>query len=304
MTFNEFTEKILIKIDERLWPEEEAVFKKIKKNNDLVLSGIVIRERGKNIAPTIYIDDFYKKYRKCKEYNIDIVVRDILNLAREKRNIDCFDVGFYENYENIKSNMYLKLINKEMNEKLLSEIPYKSFLDLVQVVYCDVSDCFGLSATILVTNDQLTMWDIEKSRLFDDARNNTFVRERTNFFDFGSYIKNSSGAINKMTCPIDEDMLDCTCNFNILSNVDFKYGAINMANTHILDELCEKFSGDIMIIPSSIHEVIIIPYTEDIKDNVKDMDEYISEINRTELNKDDILSNHAYFYSKERGYFY
>ena len=50
---------------------------------------------------------------------------------------------------------------------------------------------------------------------------------------------------------------------------------------------------------SSIHEVILIPaYDHDSYDELTSM---VKEVNSTQLSKEEILSDHVYFYSRETG---
>lgn len=42
----------------------ELVAEPVEKVN-VTLDGIILREEGRNISPTIYINDMYKKYQDC-----------------------------------------------------------------------------------------------------------------------------------------------------------------------------------------------------------------------------------------------
>ena len=67
----------------------------------------------------------------------------------------------------------------------------------------------------------------------------------------------------------------------------------------ILKELSDLFEKDLIILPSSIHEVILIPaYDHDSYDELTSM---VKEVNSTQLSKEEILSDHVYFYSRETG---
>jgi hypothetical protein len=79
-------------------------------------------------------------------------------------------------------------------------------------------------------------------------------------------------------------------------------GAIYMLDNNVLSDLSDKMnSSKLIILPSSIHETIVIPYNDAIKDE-HDM-EYIShmieEINVNELSDDEYLSDTPYVYDKD-----
>ena len=47
----------------------ELVAEPVEKVN-VTLDGIILREEGRNISPTIYINDMYKKYQDCGDLEV------------------------------------------------------------------------------------------------------------------------------------------------------------------------------------------------------------------------------------------
>ena len=66
---------------------------------------------------------------------------------------------------------------------------------------------------------------------------------------------------------------------------------------HAIDEICEKFDNKFMIIPSSVHELIIIPSEGVDPYNILEM---ISEVNGSEVRSEEVLSNDLYMYDREK----
>lgn len=65
-----------------------------------------------------------------------------------------------------------------------------------------------------------------------------------------------------------------------------------------LTNYAEKLGGDYFIIPSSIHEVLLVKDTGEM--NARDLAAMIREVNATEVAPEDVLTDHAYHYdSKE-----
>ena len=83
----------------------------------------------------------------------------------------------------------------------------------------------------------------------------------------------------------------------VLSNTNRLYGAVYMTDLEKMAEIAERMDCDLWILPSSIHEVILIPcsYTDDAK-KLADM---VCEINKTELSAEEFLSSHVYYFNRK-----
>lgn len=80
----------------------------------------------------------------------------------------------------------------------------------------------------------------------------------------------------------------------VLTNKYKKYGAACLLYGNSLDEIAEEMEADILIIPSSVHEVLLV------KDKIgekgcSELKKVIKNVNQT-LFKDEILSDRIYKY--------
>jgi hypothetical protein len=83
----------------------------------------------------------------------------------------------------------------------------------------------------------------------------------------------------------------------VLSNKDKQYGAVYMFDTEVMSKIAEEIGGDLVVIPSSIHESILLKKQEDTDfDILRDM---VKEVNRTQLHPTEILSDEVYQYSRD-----
>ena len=85
----------------------------------------------------------------------------------------------------------------------------------------------------------------------------------------------------------------------VLSNSRNDYGASVVAYEGVLEEIGRNWNRDFVILPSSIHEVILCPIREEM--NVHDLVEMVKEINETEVREEEVLSDHVYWYERARG---
>ena len=68
----------------------------------------------------------------------------------------------------------------------------------------------------------------------------------------------------------------------------------------IMDKFLENSDYGVYIIPSSVHEVILIPDNDNMNKN--DLNRIIKTVNDESLESVEVLSDHAYYYSTSQGY--
>ena len=86
-------------------------------------------------------------------------------------------------------------------------------------------------------------------------------------------------------------------NLYVATNNGKEYGATAMLYPEVLKEGLEVLGDSFYIIPSSIHEVLLLKVDE--RNTPKELAELIKATNDNVLEKDDILSYKLYFYDKE-----
>ena len=85
----------------------------------------------------------------------------------------------------------------------------------------------------------------------------------------------------------------------VLSNKLKYYGAACIAYPNILDMLAGVLKETFYVLPSSVHEVIIVPESSQIRQS--ELDRMVREIYESQVPEEEILSNHAYFYYAQEG---
>ena len=83
----------------------------------------------------------------------------------------------------------------------------------------------------------------------------------------------------------------------ILTNAGKTYGACCILYPKVLEQLAERVDGDYYLIPSSVHEFILLPV--DQGRSAEELKEMIVEVNSTELTPEEILSDQLYLYSSQ-----
>ena len=104
---------------------------------------------------------------------------------------------------------------------------------------------------------------------------------------------------SKRDMGIDMDLYDASKNtaMQILSNEGRMYGAVSMLYPGFMQELADKLDANLYILPSSIHEVILIAQTG--QEDIAFLKNMVKEVNDTQVLPEEILSDSVYYYDKE-----
>ena len=260
-----------------------AYISEVPKNNGVVFTGLTIKAEGSEFAPTIYLEGFYEAY--CNGEDIDSVVERIMELYEKRRNSINVDISFFRNYESAKEQILYRLINYEANRELLKNIPHKRIFDLAKVYYVALKlDDMQATGTITITNSHIEGWKVTLDDLESVAAINTPKRLPKNI-----------QPIEEITqIPFPEE---CTLKMYVASNPLRMNGAAILCYESLLGDIAERFRDDVIIIPSSIHELIFFTgYDDDAVEHVKAM---VREVNRTEVEPEEVLSDNVYIYRHE-----
>lgn len=293
MTYQEFEDTLLVNISDQL-PEQATTFTKpINKNNGVILHGLIIQNGISNISPTIYLDKYYEEYKNGK--SINSITQSIITTYKEHDRIEDFDISQFIDYDKCKNHISYRLINYDKNKKLLENVPHIIYLDLAIVFYCLLSTDNNETSSILITNEHTKMWQIETNELFTIASKNTPILLQSDIRDLTDIVLELSNS------DIDENIVEEMKTHDpiyLLTNKLKIYGACCILYKELLLEFSKKCNSDLYIIPSSIHEVILIPTKYETDESY--LNNLVKEVNSTQVIPEEVLSDHVYYYSKKQ----
>ena len=164
-----------------------------------------------------------------------------------------------------------------------------------ELTEAEVEQAVANQGTVLIRNEHLKTWGKDLNTVFSDARKNTprvFPAELTPMSDF---LQNAFPNSNEF---IDPDR-DCVMKSElfILSNAIRQHGAICTLYDDIMNQIGKTLQDDFFVIPSSVHEVLLLKASDT---DCMELNEIIREVNETTVIPEEILSDHAYFYSRDR----
>lgn len=183
--------------------------------------------------------------------------------------------------EYIKQRLYVELINYEWNQEKLEKIPYVKKLDLALVYRILMEQDEEERSSILITNDI-----VEKLHLTTEDL--AYAMENTERL-FPAKLQSLSDILG---VALEEEIFYC------LTNMESQNGAVMMFLSNKVKEFSRKKGKSCYILPSSVHEVLLLE--ADNKEEKKIFESMVRNINETEVKPEDRLSNHIYFYDKEK----
>ena len=290
MEFLEFEEQLIECLKEKLSDEFELTIKDTLKNNGVKLRGVVLKRKGKNLAPTVYINSFYEEYIEGEE--IANIADEIINVSLKYALNDSINEELFEDYEFLKDYIFVKLISIEKNVELLDEVPFVRFLDLAIVAYCEVSSFLNAKGTFLIKHEFLKKWNKSPQNVLEYAIENTKKNLGCELIDLAEMLMHSK-LIEEDECIPEEHIM------HVLTNNTKQFGAVCMIYEDVISKYCDEIDSNVYVIPSSIHEVILIP--SGVNPCYGNINEMIQSVNET-LPRGEILSDHAYYFSRSDGY--
>ena len=272
------------------------------KNNGKEKKVVMVECPGVNISPTIYLEEFYEHFQNGEP--LEQVICEILTFYENVKCEKSWDVSSFVCYDEIRSKVVFKVINTEKNAEFLKEVPYIPFLDLSIVFYVLVGVHETGSATMIISNEHMQLWKITKEELFEVACENVKRLIPAQLFPMTQIVEEMLNPVLKKNEtrvknlfdqfePNDADIM------YMLSNPLKNLGAACMVYPHVLEMAGEIIGEDFYVLPSSIHEVILVPECGTMEQS--EMDAMVEEINATQVAEEEVLSDHAYYYEISSG---
>ena len=197
--------------------------------------------------------------------------------------------AFVTDYDKVKDYTYLRLVPG--NSPILSETPHRMIEDMALVVsvhLVDFSDENGKSV-VVITQPLMEMYGIDEKQLFEDAEKNSLEHESVVLTPLGDMIRNLIQAEN-LPDPADEGIIAF-----IATNQSGFHGASVVSYPDFCEQAAEKLGGSYFLIPSSVHEFILIK--DDGTPKARDLNRMIRNVNETVLEPRDYLSDQCYHYN-------
>lgn len=288
LNYNEFKDAVTSKIRDYLpvdFSNATVSINSVLKNNSLNLDGLTIRREGESICPNIYLNQFYEDYTDGRDF--ESILSEIAKIRQKHSGPIDLDVKAITDFDAIKDKINIKLINSSQNKEYLKDKPHTDIADLSAIYYINLgTDEYG-SMTTVISDCLLSQYGITVEELHQTAIRNMGPNARfSTMFEVLSEIMSDNSPSDIFDAA--DDMIF------VLSNQNKINGASMLLCPNVMDMIAEKVGKDYYLLPSSIHEALIVPYRPDME--VDSLATMVREVNATQVAKDEQLSDHVYRY--------
>ena len=253
----------------------------IQKVNE-TLDALSFRRQGDNIGTLLYLKDIYEQH----EQGVGIV--ELAEQARQfigVRMSEMPDLPMID-HDFIARNVYLTVMNADRNRDYLSSIPHEMLEDMAVVPRVKVSE----EASFAVRNSLMRPYGFSKDELFQVAHAN-MEKAEYRCSDLESVLFGFRSEPDPEMSPVPS--------IHVLTNLSGVDGAAAIVSEKAMKEAREKVGEDFLILPSSRHEVLLVPRSMDI--SVKDLADMVRQVNQAVVDDKDLLSDHVYRYNSRAG---
>lgn len=152
-TMDVFAQVVKEAVEASLGDGYEVSIHEVLKNNDTHLTGLTIRTEESNVAPTIYLEGSFERY-KAGDASVPVIVSEILSVYESHKTTMSFDASLVTDFSACKERICYKLVNADRNRELLADAPHIIVCDdLAVLFYILVSNDGEGTATITVRNN-------------------------------------------------------------------------------------------------------------------------------------------------------
>lgn len=308
MKYEVFLQAVKDDLEKRLGSDYQITLCAIPKNNGIIRDGVSICRMQEEIAPTIYLNDFFCRAEEGQP--LTDVLDSIYHLYLSNPGLPYLDSRALSSYQEIKSRIVYKLINIQANLPLLKKLPYIPFHDMAMVCYLLMEQKEHGYMTALVHKEHLKTWRVREKELFTAAIQNTptllppIIQPMNEMLKqlaqdaFGESFQGES--LDELLETANERRMQQNPMFPdlyVLTNSAGVNGAACMAYPYVIKNFADRIGQDLIILPSSIHEVLLVADYGNY--NYDELSALVKNINDSEVPAEDQLSNQIYCYSRE-----
>lgn len=295
MDFEKFKESLIEDVQQGLYEkgiEANVSTNEVSKLNESY-EALTVTPEGSNVGVNVNMENFFEAYENGVDYDavVDRAIRVIENGLDHQPAID---VSSLTDYSQMKDKLIMEVVSKEANEEMLANIPHVEMEDMA-VVYRFVLDSSEEGrATILATNQLIETMGVTTEQLHKDAMENAPELKP-------AIIMGMSEMLADMGMPMEMMGMEApTQEFMYVATVEDKInGAGVLAYQNFMDQAAERIGGDFFILPSSRHEILLVP--DNGEADLQQLKDMVREVNATQVAPEEKLTDSVYHYdSKEK----
>lgn len=291
MNFNEFIENVQAELPQHFtdaFKKAEVSTTEVNKLQGESYSGITIRPENGDVGVTINTEKFFEDYNAGR--NMDSIVSSIAeNAEYHLSEVPQLDKNQFMDYEAMKPSLMIQMVGKDSNAEMLQSVPHQDMEDMAVVYRFALQQTEEGTASILVNNRMMESYGITQEQLHNDAIENAVLNHPANIRNMNEVIASMMGDMFPMP--------DEPAPMYVATNDNSFHGAGVMAYPDFMEQATEKLGGSFYILPSSIHEIIMIP--DEFQMNAQELKAMVTEVNGSEIDPAERLTDNVYHYDAD-----
>lgn len=280
LSYQEFSVCIKEHLKTYTSPDMEVTYGSRNRRGGKPKDTIEFKRKGEDFGRIFYIEDMYREY--LQGAGPELIAKGVAQMCTGDMPESMR--GLFQ-YEQVKDRLTLRLVNYEKNREMLEDLIYRRFLDLALVcrVICPSDD--GEIHTTIVTGSLLSRWGVTEDEVFAQAE---------------KCVRKSEPAILRplrdLLTELDPDGIgpNRESDLYVLTSKNGIAGASALLTSDYVRSLAQKLERDILVLPSSIHEVLLLPDWGEWE--VGSLRKIVKDINHTVVPEEDYLSDNVYRY--------
>ena len=298
MDFEKFKEQFVEDIKQKLY--ENDIDAKVELHDVAKLNesyeAITVTPAGSNIGVNVNIDRFYEAMEDGANYDsvVDKAMGVIEKAIDEKPTVD---VAALTDYDQMKDKLVMEVVSIEANADMLATVPHKEMEDMAVVYRFELGSDDDSRATLLATNQLIETMGVTPEQLHEDALKNApelkpaVIKGMTEVMvEMMGVSKEELAMMGMPGDPENEQMY-------VATTPDKIHGAGVLAYQDFMDQAAERAGGDFFILPSSIHEILIVP--DDGNATLSQLQDMVREVNATQVAPEEKLTDNVYHYDSK-----
>lgn len=287
------------------YTDVECVVVEKRKNNGTVRVGLAFQRPGELISPIIYVEPFYQEI--CQGKPTGEVMEKIADTAQEIMERNHFrDFPGIEDYEKIKKYLEVKIVNTKANRRELKGLVHRENEDLSLIPFLRFSER-AACGNVEISHELMDLWEVSADMVMDQAWENTWQKKPPMLRGLGEILH-----IEIEGHPPEGNLLEEMNHMKerprepayVLSSRGGTNGAAYLASPEVMKRISGLFPEGFYLLPSSVHEILVLPkYKGGLgwEKTPFELGEMVREVNRTCVEREEILSDRIYEYDKESG---
>lgn len=295
--YNNFLDEVVHGIEERLGDRYKVRVERILRNNACEYQSIIINGQDDiindcKVSPAIHMDFWYDMYNDGMD--IENIISEIIEIYEVGKNEAKGVEQLAEAKNNAASHIYFRVVNAAQNVELLTGSPHVRIEDLAVTFHYMCSNDGTMLQSFRITDSIASEWGLDRDELYDFAVKNTPVLFPEKFMALKSILLN----MNKGETIFEEEVESVSgidIPMYVLTNETGFNGASVILYSSYMRKLAERFGCSLYILPSSIHEVILIPASCGV--DCGKLRELVEDVNVKHVDAAERLSDNVYIYS-------